>query len=205
GLIRCRYGEASRTIHERSESVEKVTRVVGAGGRLWVVLDRERPQSSVSIGELQTLDTVLVQTDVAYLGDAVRRLMPLSWLGRNGEPMIVRGDLHLAGGEVHHRLINSAMAVTQLEGPKTEGPPEELVAEADTEVRNPGCQHGLQKRNLSIRCRRIARSVREEHSVRTKCLDLGQRAGRRYYMNLKSTLGHPCRSHRLNAKVHRHD
>ena len=115
-----------------------------AGGGFWVVLHREAQQLAGRIRELQTLDHVVVQADVADLRDAVRRLVPLPRRGSHGEPVIVRGDLDLAGGEVHHRLVDAAMPVAQLEGAEAQRPAEQLVAEADAEVRDAGGQDRLQ-------------------------------------------------------------
>ena len=51
---------------------------------------------------------------------------------------------------------------------------------------------------------RVAGAVGEEHAVGMQRLDLGKRDRRRHYMNLEAALGHPCRSHGLDAEVNRH-
>ena len=67
--------------HHVDEAVEEVGRVVGAGGGFGVVLHREGGQPAVRIFELQALDDVVVQADVADLGGAVR--------GRRSAPLAV--------------------------------------------------------------------------------------------------------------------
>src|SRR4029453_5859957 len=113
-------GLALPPCHQISEPVKEVAGIVRAGGRLWVVLHREGQQLSVGAGELDALDHVVIEADVADLSRAVRRLVPLCRLGSYCEAVIVRGHLHLAGGEVHHRLIDAAMAVAPLEGAEAE-------------------------------------------------------------------------------------
>ena len=54
--------------------------------------------------------------------------------GVDGEAVVVGGDLDLAGGAVHDRLVDAAVAVLQLVGAEAERAAEELVAEADAEV-----------------------------------------------------------------------
>src|SRR3712207_5007132 len=61
------------TSHEVAEAVEEVRRVVRPRGRLGVVLHRERPEPAVLVAQLETLDHVVVEADVADRGLAVRR------------------------------------------------------------------------------------------------------------------------------------
>jgi hypothetical protein len=104
-----------------------------------VVLDRERLERTP--GERSsTLDDVVVEADVVTvatpyggLGGRVERCV-------DGEPVVVRGHLDLAGGAVHDRLVDAAVAVLELVGAEAEGPAEQLVAEADPEVRQSRAQ-----------------------------------------------------------------
>ena len=115
-----------------------------AGGGLGVVLHREPQHAAVVVAQLQTLDHVVVQADVADPGDPVRRArLPLQ-RRVDREPVVVGGDLHLAGGQVHHRLVDAAVPVGQLVGAETQGAAEQLVAEADAEERDAGGQHRSQ-------------------------------------------------------------
>src|SRR6478752_4196311 len=120
--------------HEIAEPVEEVRRIVRAGCRLGVVLDREARQPAVGVAELESLDDVVVEAHVAdrRLAELGRRRALERSVDR--EAVVVGGDLDLAGGAVHHRLVDAAVAVLQLVGAEAEGAAEELVAEADAEV-----------------------------------------------------------------------
>ena len=54
----------------------------------------------------------------------------------HGEAVVLRGDLHLARGEIHHRLVGAAVAKRELEGLGPAGEGEQLVAEADAKHRH---------------------------------------------------------------------
>ena len=100
---------------------------------------------AVGVAELEALDDVVVEAhvadrDLAELGR--RRALER---GVDGEAVVVGGDLDLAGGAVHHRLVDAAVAVLQLVGAEAERAAEELVAEADAEVGDAGAQRVLQQ------------------------------------------------------------
>ena len=59
-----------------------------------------------------------------------------SVVGIDGEAVVLRGDLDLAGRLVADRVIGAAVAELELEGPGAEGLAEELVAQADPEDRD---------------------------------------------------------------------
>ena len=151
-LMSSRLGIGTSSIRSH-EPVEEVRRVVRAGGRLGVVLHRERLQPTVVVAQLEALDHVVVEADVADRGDAVRRGGGLVERRVDGEPVVVRGHLDLAGGAVHHRLVDAAVAVLQLVGAEPERPAEQLVAEADAEVGQPALQRSLQQLDLAGRRR----------------------------------------------------
>src|SRR5687768_13339546 len=98
--------------HQTYEPVEQVAGVVGARGCFWVVLHREGLQLAVRTDELQTLDHVIVEADVADFSDAEGRLVAFRWGGGDCKPVVVRSDLNLARGQVHHWLIDAAVTVT---------------------------------------------------------------------------------------------
>ena len=79
------------------------------------------------------------------------------------EAVVVRGDLDLAGGAVHHRLVDAPVVVRELEVPN-QRPAEELVAEADAEVRQP-VERRLQQLDLGGGGRRVTGAVGEEEPV----------------------------------------
>ena len=151
-------------IHQLAEAVEEVRRVVGAGGGLGVVLDREGDQATVA-AQLQPLDHVVVE---AHVGDghvAVGSRRRGVERRPDGEPVVVRGHLDLAGGAVHHRLVDPPVAVGQLVGLEAEGAAEELVAEADPEVRDAPAQCGAEQLDLRGGRGRVAGAVGEEQPV----------------------------------------
>ena len=53
----------------------------------------------------------------------------------DGEAVIHRGDLDLAGGEVLHRMVRAVMALMHLARGAAEREPQHLMAEADAEHR----------------------------------------------------------------------
>ena len=175
-----------------------------AGGGFWVVLNGEAQQLPSRIRELQTLDDLVVQADVTYLRDAVRRLVPLPRRRSHSEPVIMCGDLDLAGREVHHRLVDAAMPVAQLERAEAQCSAEQLIAKADAEIRDAGGKDRLQEFDLLVSCGRIAWAIGEEHPIRFPRLNVAERDRRRNHMNLKTTLGHPHRCHGLDAEIDCH-
>src|SRR3954470_21265132 len=100
-LMSSRLGTDTPLNHELGEPVEQVTGVVRTGRRLRVVLDGEGRHVKTP----DALHDVVVEAVVADLGSAVRRLGDAVARGVDGEAVVVRGDLHLAGGAVHHRLV----------------------------------------------------------------------------------------------------
>ena len=98
----------------------------------------------------------------------VRGLRRLAERGVDGEAVVVGGDLDPAGGQVHHRLVDAAVPVRQLVGAEAQRAAEQLVAEADAEVRDAGGQHLAQHLDRAVRGRRVAGTVGEEHPVRVR-------------------------------------
>ena len=176
-----------------------------AGGGLGVVLHREPQHAAVVVAQFQTLDHLVVQADVADPGQPVRRTRLPVQRRVDREPVVVGGDLHLAGGQVHHRLVDAAVPVRQLVGAETQGAAEQLVAEADAEERDAGGQHGPQQLDRALGGAGIAGPVGEEHAVRLPSDDLLDGRGGRDHMDLDAPLGHPVRSHRLDAQIDRDD
>src|SRR6202000_1186767 len=116
------------TLHKAAELVEMVYRVVRPRGRLRVVLDAE----GRVVKQPDALDDAVVQVDVADHGRPVGRgewppgrVRPArpggraaAGLGaglpgavkpgqRGGEAVVVAGDVHPAGGQVHDRLVDA--------------------------------------------------------------------------------------------------
>ena len=188
--------------HEVEEPVEQVGRVVRAGRGLGVVLHRERLQRAVGGPQLETLDHVVVEADVAHRGGAVRRLGRRVERGVDREPVVVRRDLDLAGRAVHHRLVDAAVAVDELVGAETERAAEQLVAEADAEVGDAALEHGLQRRDVGrgrVARGRWRRRRRRASTASTSAMVAV--AGQ--HVHLDPPCGHQRRGHPLDAEVER--
>jgi hypothetical protein len=83
--------------------------------------------------------------------------------GVDGEPVVVGGHLDLAGGAVHHRLVDPPVAVLQLVGAEAQRAAEQLVTEADAEERDPALEDLAQQGQVGGR--RVTRAVGEEDPV----------------------------------------
>ena len=106
--------------------VEEVQAVVRTGRGLGVILDAEDRQPLVP----QPFEGLVVQVDVAGLDVGGQRG------GVDGEAVVLRRDLDLAGPLVADRVIGAAVAELELEGLGAERLAEELVAQADPEDRD---------------------------------------------------------------------
>ncbi len=106
-------------LRELHEAVEQVGGVVRAGRRFGVVLDAEGRLAE----ELETLHHVVVEADVGDLGAAVGGVGDLVERGVDGEAVVVRGDLDLAGRTVLHRLVDAAWPYFSLKVPKPSARP----------------------------------------------------------------------------------
>ena len=92
---------------------------------------QRRPSTTSSLGQMWLTST---RPNVGVDGSPSQRRV-------DGEAVVLRGDLDLAGGVVHHRLVDAAVAEAQLVGAEAQRPAEDLVAEADAEQRDPGAEH----------------------------------------------------------------
>ena len=123
----------------------------------------------------------------------------------DGEPVVVRGDLDLARRTVHHRLVDAAVAVLELEGAEPERAAEQLVAEADPEVGQVRLQGALEQLDLADRRGRVSRAVGEEQPVRLDGEDVLEGGVGGQDVHLDAALGHHPRGVRLDAEVDRGD
>ncbi|CAM5561573.1 hypothetical protein SBADM41S_01617 [Streptomyces badius] len=157
------------------------------------------------VQELESLDDLVVQADVGDLGAAERGVGDLVERGVDGEAVVVRGDLDLAGGAVLHRLVDAAVAVLQLVGAEAERAAEDLVAEADAEERGGALQHAAHQGDRVVGGGRVAGAVGEEDAVGLDRVHLFQGGGGGQDVHLDAALGHPVRGHALDAEVDRGD
>ena len=127
--------------------------------------------------------------------------VPTSSGASDGEAVVVRGHLDLAGGAVHDGLVDAAVAVLELVGAEPERPAEQLVAEADPEVGDPLGQRASQQLDLAGGRGRVAGAVGVEEPVRADRPHVVDGRGGRQHVHLDAALGHPVRGHRLDAEV----
>ena len=109
--------------HQRSETVEQVADVVRPGAGLGVTLEAE----GRAVGARQALQRAVEQ-----------RHMRRTQVGRqrrlvHREAVVLAGDGDAAGVQVLHRVVGPVMAELHLEGPRTRGQRQDLVAQADAE------------------------------------------------------------------------
>src|SRR5215468_12570948 len=118
---------ASLPAHQIGEAMEQVIGVVRSGRRLRVVLHGEHGPFTVT----QPLAGAVVEV-------LVRRLPPARRHRRrvDGEAVVLRGDLDLAGGEILDRMVGAVMTERQLVSPPAGRQTEDLVAQTYAEGRH---------------------------------------------------------------------
>ena len=127
----------------------------------------------------------------------------------DGEAVVVGGDLDLAGGPVHDRLVDAPVAVAELVGAEAERPTQDLVAEADAEDRDPRGQRrpasapprGRPWPGRPGRWRRRRRPAPRWRATRATSRPAVIVAGST--CTVDPALGHPARGHGLDAQVDR--
>src|ERR671911_1926988 len=123
--VRC-CSAMSGSLHQAGEPLEQGMGVVGAGGGLGVVLDREGGH----LQALQALDDAVVGVGVGH-PDIGREAVAV-----DREAVVVAGDRDPAGGQLDHRLVDPPVAELEPDGAAPDGLAEQLVAEADAEHRH---------------------------------------------------------------------
>ena len=86
-------------------------------------------------------------------------------IGIHRESVIVRGNLHLLGDAVQHRMIRAAVSELELVGFAAERQAQNLMAQADAEHRLLADQFADLLR-LEFERLGIARAVRKKHAIR---------------------------------------
>src|SRR6188768_1561028 len=100
-----RFGtSAFRSLDQVDEAPEEITRVVRTGRRLRMILDGEERL----LGVREPLDRLVVQIEVG------ERRLAFQRVDVDREAVVLRGDLDLAGGGVHHGMIRPMMAELEL-------------------------------------------------------------------------------------------
>src|SRR5437870_3911858 len=159
--------EPLSTLNRLDESPEQIPRVVWAGRRLRMILHGK--------GGLplhgETLDGLVVQIEMRHLGAAAERLRV------DGEAVVLRRDLDLAGGEVLDRLVPPVVPELELERPPAEREAHDLVAEADAEHWHLAEELGDDLAHAGDGVG-VARPVREEDAVGAEGEDVAGGRGR---------------------------
>ena len=100
----------------------------------------------------------------------------------DGEAVVHRDDLDLAGGQVLHRMVRAVVALVHLHRLRPEGEGQHLVTQADAEHRHAAVDQLADLRDRVLTRRgRVARSVGQQHPVRLAGQDvLGLGIGRNH-------------------------
>ncbi len=177
---------------EVEEAGEEVVAVMRAGAGLGVVLHREDRLAF----NLQAGVGTVEERDVGLL-DVLRQA-----LGVDGEAVVHRGDLDLAGGEVLHRMIGTVVALVHLLRLAADGEAEKLVAETDAEHRLAGFHQRLDGRDgVLARGGRVARAVREEDAVGVVAQHILGCRGGRYDGDARALFGELAQDVALGAEI----
>src|SRR5271168_2637216 len=112
-------------VHQPGKALEQIMAIVRAGARLRVVLDRkdrlaDHPQPFIGLVEEREMSRLDAFGQAFWVDD---------------KPMVLAGDLDLAGLQILDRVISSAVTARHLVGPAAERQRQQLVAEADAEDR----------------------------------------------------------------------
>ena len=151
-------------LHHVAEASEEILGVARSCRGFGVVLHRE----CGVVERAQALNDIIVEREVRHFDatEARRRFDDLIDRGIHRKTVILARDLDATSALVDHRLIDAAVAEGQLVGLETERAAEQLVAEADAEVRHPSAEHLLQQLDVALACGGVARAVREEDGGR---------------------------------------
>ena len=120
----------------------------------------------------------------------------------DGEAVVHRRDLDLAGDEVFHGMVRAVMALLHLHGAAAERDAEHLVAEADAEQRHLLVEHFANHRHgVLAGGGRVARAVGEEHAVGLPRQDVFRGRRRRQHREPAAGLGEQPQDVALGAVV----
>ena len=145
-----------RRFHEVDKAAEEVVAVAGAGRGFRVILHRK----GRAVGERHAAVRAVEQRDMRLLHVGGKRSAV------DGEAVVHRHDLHLAGGEVLDRVVRAVVALRHFHRPPADREPEQLMAEADAEQRNFCLEQGLDGRHgVFAGLGRVSRPVGQENPV----------------------------------------
>ena len=144
----------SAGIHGRGEAFEQVVAVLRPGAGFGMILNRKD-------GAVFHPDSAIRSVEQAHMGflHALRQALAV-----DGEAVVHRRDLDLAGLQILDGMVRTVMPMVHLDRARAQCEGKHLVAEADAENRHVGpVEHASDHRNRVIsRGRRVTRPVRQE-------------------------------------------
>ena len=97
------------------------------------------------------------------------------------------------------------MAERQLVGAEAESAPEQLVAEADSEERQPRTQHSPKQLHMIVGCRGVSWAVRVEDRTRPQRKDFGGCHGLRKHVHIEAAGGEVAQRGLLHPQIEHRD
>src|SRR5262252_5224501 len=142
--------------HHVRELGEQIMRIVRSGRRLGVILHAEQWRLLVA----HAFARMVVQVDMRDFHVARRKRVRI-----DRETMILRGNLHLFGQQILHRMIRAVVPKFQLEGFAAKSQPAKLMSQANP--KDGYLPNELANGFDSVPDRlRVARPVRKKYAVR---------------------------------------
>src|SRR6266705_263586 len=142
-------------LHQLCEAIEEIPDVVRPGARFGMPLKAKRR----SIGACESLQAAVEERNVGGLEVRRKRVRV------DREAVVLAGDDDRSALQILHRRVGAVMPELHLQGFRARGKTHELVAEADPESRNPGVDDFADRADCVVAGLRVARTVRQEHSV----------------------------------------
>ena len=121
------------------------------------------------------------------------------------EAVVLRGDFHLAGAEVLHRMVGAPVAELELEGLAPASQAQDLVAEADPEKGDAGVHDLPRSRHRVVAGLGVAGAVGEEDAVGLQGQGLVARGGGGDHRDVAAGGGEHAEDVLLHPEVVGHD
>src|SRR5437660_4943303 len=193
-LMSVRLGTAA-LLHHLCEAVEEIPDVVRPGARLGMPLKAERRL-------VDACEALQGAVEERYVGGLeVRR----ERVRVDREAVILAGDDDRSSLQVLHRVVGAVMPELHLHGLGAGGEPHELVAEADPESRNPGVDDLADGAYRVVAGFRVARTVRQKHTVGPEGEDILCRRLRRKNRNPAAAIDEHAQYVAFDAVIVRDD
>src|SRR5262249_25393284 len=150
-----RASESGSFFHLIQKQAEQVVRVMRTRRGLGMILHTEHGLRDVP----EAFDRAVVQVYMGYLH--VVRYGP----GVDGQSMVLRRDLDLAGLQLFDRMICPAMSELELEGASTHRQAKNLMSQADAEHGHVAVDQISRVGDRVVERGRVARTVAQEDAV----------------------------------------